>query len=412
MHLFNLCSMPVAPAGVSHTAACHAAAVAAAGCAVTHPAPRIAPGAPRAHVRRVLDPFRARLRGPRLETAYERAVRREILRRRADGEDLAVWSWTGQSPAFLRELADEGVPVVAEKYNCMTRTARRILDEAGARLGVPDAAAAITDAVIELEEARTRAAAFVSTPAPEVTRSVVDAGIDPSRILETGYGWDPERFRTRAHPPTPGAHARRIVEPTFVFLGRGGIRKGLPMLLDAWAIARRRGLRARLLVVGAVDEAVGRLRGDALAAADVQVAGYRTDIGPLLAGATAFVFPTLEEGSPIVVLEALAHGLPVVTSPMGAGRVVRDGVEGFVHDPWDVEACAASLLELARDRDRRDALALAARARAATRTWSAIGVHRAAAFRGALGLPARSTDPALSFPTTTDAAAPGTRKAA
>jgi glycosyltransferase involved in cell wall biosynthesis len=64
--------------------------------------------------------------------------------------------------------------------------------------------------------------------------------------------------------------------------------------------------------------------------------------------ADVFVFPSLCEGSAMVTYEALAAGLPVITTP-NAGSVVRDGVDGFIVPIRDAEAIAAKLDLLARD---------------------------------------------------------------
>ena len=67
-----------------------------------------------------------------------------------------------------------------------------------------------------------------------------------------------------------------------------------------------------------------------------------------MAAADVFVFPSLFEGSAVVTYEALACGLPSVVTP-NAGSVVRDGLEGFVVPPRDVEALAARMEQLGDD---------------------------------------------------------------
>jgi glycosyltransferase involved in cell wall biosynthesis len=88
----------------------------------------------------------------------------------------------------------------------------------------------------------------------------------------------------------------------------------------------------------------------------------------LMAAADVFVFPSLFEGSAVVTYEALACGLPSVVTP-NAGSVVRDGVEGFVVRPRDVEALAARMEKIGSDRELRTRMAGAARARAMTYNW-------------------------------------------
>jgi len=120
-----------------------------------------------------------------------------------------------------------------------------------------------------------------------------------------------------------------------------------------------------------------------LARADLLHLPYRDAIGPIYRSADVFVFPSLEEGSPLVVYEALGAGLPVLLSPMAAGDVVRDGVEGFVLDPLDQEAWVEALRTLAKDPDLRARMGRRARERAAGYTWDKVGRRRLALLRDA-----------------------------
>jgi glycosyltransferase involved in cell wall biosynthesis len=87
-----------------------------------------------------------------------------------------------------------------------------------------------------------------------------------------------------------------------------------------------------------------------------------------MASADVFVFPSLFEGSAVVTYEALACGLPSVVSP-SAGSVVRDGIEGFIVQPRDVDALAGRMERLGRDPALRARMARAARARAIEYDW-------------------------------------------
>ncbi len=84
-----------------------------------------------------------------------------------------------------------------------------------------------------------------------------------------------------------------------------------------------------------------------------------------MASASVFLFPPTEpEGHPRVVLEAMSHGLPVVTTDQGAIReTVVDGESGFVLDRAEPEELAERILELLRDPERREQMAVAARER-------------------------------------------------
>jgi sugar transferase (PEP-CTERM/EpsH1 system associated) len=98
----------------------------------------------------------------------------------------------------------------------------------------------------------------------------------------------------------------------------------------------------------------------------VTVTGTVPDIRPYLEAAQISVAPLLiAMGVQNKVLEAMAAGLPVVATPVGAiPEAIRDGVEGLLVPPRDAEALAAALGSLVRDRARRASLGRAARARA------------------------------------------------
>jgi glycosyltransferase involved in cell wall biosynthesis len=98
--------------------------------------------------------------------------------------------------------------------------------------------------------------------------------------------------------------------------------------------------------------------------------------------ADVFTFPTIEEGSALVTYEALACGLPVVTTP-NAGSVVRDGVEGLLVPIRNVEALAAALECLRADERLRREMGRAARARAEEFTWDGYGETLARVLRQA-----------------------------
>ena len=74
--------------------------------------------------------------------------------------------------------------------------------------------------------------------------------------------------------------------------------------------------------------------------------------------------------------EACAAGLPVLTTPMGQGRIISDNVTGAVCAPGDVEAWSEKLAELANDPELRERLGRAARQSAENFTWAKVGEAR------------------------------------
>lgn len=152
------------------------------------------------------------------------------------------------------------------------------------------------------------------------------------------------------------------------FLFAGGItqRKGLSDLLVAWRQVRRTGW-SLTLAGEAPRRAVDKIpQGDPT----IEMAGRvaYADMPRLMASHDVFVFPTLFEGSAVVCYEALASGLPVITTPQ-AGSVVRHDQDGLIVPAADPEALAAAMLRLGGETKLRDRFAASARQRAQEHTW-------------------------------------------
>lgn len=129
----------------------------------------------------------------------------------------------------------------------------------------------------------------------------------------------------------------------FLFVGSGFRRKGLPQLLRALSGVRD----AHLVVVGA-DKELARLRRlaqQARLSGRVHFTGGQADVKPWYGMADCFVLPTLYDPFPNAALEAMACGLPLITSMQcGAAEFVESGVQGYVcRDPLDVVELARCL---------------------------------------------------------------------
>jgi len=101
--------------------------------------------------------------------------------------------------------------------------------------------------------------------------------------------------------------------------------------------------------------------------------------------ADAFILPSYAEGSPNVVLEAMASGLPVIVSDgPGLRESVRDGVEGFVTPARDAGAIRAALGRLVHDREARRRMGEAGLARAREQSWAGVARRHVAIFERVL----------------------------
>ncbi len=92
--------------------------------------------------------------------------------------------------------------------------------------------------------------------------------------------------------------------------------------------------------------------------------GYQDDVGAYYSAFDAFILPSGNEGTPVSAIEALAAGRPVVATRVGGvPDVVREGVDGFLVEPGDIDALADALARLAADPELRARMGAAGRAR-------------------------------------------------
>ena len=146
----------------------------------------------------------------------------------------------------------------------------------------------------------------------------------------------------------------------FLFVGSGFARKGVSTLLEAMA---RLSAGTYLLVVGHDKNLENyRARAQRLGLGSrVRFAGRQGDVKPFYGAADGLVLPTLYDPFPNVALEAMASGVPVITSSKcGAAELIRDGENGFVCDALDSIALSERM-RLLTDREKAERIGKAAR---------------------------------------------------
>lgn len=203
------------------------------------------------------------------------------------------------------------------------------------------------------ERAEYHRAAHIFSFSEETTRSLVQHyGVPAARVTTTNVGAN--------HLELPDLSAAPAVrERLLLFIGNDFVRKGGPELLVAFARMRAAVPDARLVLVGTTPDVVpqdgmtvlGRIRDRAV-------------IDDLYSRAAVFVVPSHFDPLPLVLLEAMAYGLPTVSTPScGIPEVLLDGVTGFLVPIGDVDALAARLTELLLDPERAQEMGKAGRAR-------------------------------------------------
>ncbi|NKF21656.1 glycosyltransferase family 4 protein [Solimonas marina] len=191
-----------------------------------------------------------------------------------------------------------------------------------------------------------------------------DSGVPPAKIRVVRSAFTPEAVTplTRdALRDTFGLPRDAFVVAIVAQLIR---RKGHAVLLDAMPRLLRDIPNLHVLFFGKgglQDELQQRVDADQLGER-VKLAGYREDLPQLLEGLDLLIHPAFAEGLGVSLLQASANGVAIVASRAGGiPEAVRDGVNGVLVPPHDVDALAEAITALAHDDVRRQALGAAGR---------------------------------------------------
>ena len=270
----------------------------------------------------------------RIDAAAQLAAGR-LLAPQLEGAS-SLWVVSTSAPAGYAALRS------GRAYSCWIGTA--LADEwAGRRPGLRRSrrvALRVNAPVLaRLERRVLRGAARVHATSPWSRASIAQAGgLPEEEIGILPIPVDPDHFT----PASDGEWRRTLDEPVLAFVGRADDpRKNIRLLFDALALLP--GVRALL---------VGRPPAGPLPDR-VEAAGVVADVAPYLRRATLFVLPSHQEGFGIAAAEALATGLPVVTTPSGGPEaLVATSGGGIVLSEPSAEALAASVRGLLEDPDQ------------------------------------------------------------
>ncbi len=228
-------------------------------------------------------------------------------------------------------------------------------------------------------------------------RDLTDYFDIPGSRTEVIYNGVSARFR----PDIPEAERRRVAErhglrpPYLLFLGGEKPHKNVQNVVRAFAQARRRHeLPHTLVLAGPMPANEGRLAA-LVSALDLSGSIARpgiveeADLPGLYSGADALLYPTLYEGFGLPVVEAMACGVPVLTSSTSALQEIAGGYACLV-DPMDVDAIARGIVQLATDPGVRADYSLLGRKRALDFSWDKAAERTLEVYAAALaGVPRR-----------------------
>jgi glycosyltransferase involved in cell wall biosynthesis len=190
---------------------------------------------------------------------------------------------------------------------------------------------------------------------PNDRLTVIPNGVDTERYA---VSIDRREVRVRAGLPVDG--------PLAIVVAKLMEQKGHAVYLDALpgVLERVPGLHTAFVGDGALRDVLRARAARLGVAGKVSFLGSRDDVPALLSASDLFVLPSLWEGLPMALLEAMASRLPVVaTSVSGTREVVEPDRSGVLIAPGRADMLAAAMAEVLRDGERADALGAAARLR-------------------------------------------------
>jgi starch synthase len=291
-------------------------------------------------------------------------------------EDGAAGTFTAARARGLRTIYDLPIGHWRAAQRLYEEERQREPQWASTLTGILDSPAKLQRKDIELAQAE------AVVVASAFTRSTVEGELAPGKpIYVIPYG--APAVTTPERVVTPSGAPLRVL-----FAGALTQRKGLSYFLRACELAE-----------GAVEATlIGRCQGGPCAPLDAALRRWRHvesvphhEMLIEMSHHDVLVFPSLFEGFGLVILEAMAQGLPVIsTTATGGPDVITDGVDGFIVPLREPEAIAARLLELHSDRELLRSMAVAARMKAASLTWSNYRARVVASVRAVLEGPGKA----------------------
>jgi glycosyltransferase involved in cell wall biosynthesis len=224
----------------------------------------------------------------------------------------------------------------------------------------------------------------VLCPSVFVRDSMLYNGVPAAKCVLNPYGVDTSVFIPRQQVPE---------KPVFISVGAICLRKGHQYLFRAFQKVRQKLPNAELICAGTFMPDFRRERPRWEGTFTHYQGLPHTELSKLLRSASAFVFPSTEEGFARAVVEAMASGLPIVASyESGATTLVEDGVQGLIIKSRDVDGIAAAMIRVATDPEVNARMGRAARQRGAEKnSWDDYAGRLLETLAEALGRKRRST---------------------
>lgn len=273
----------------------------------------------------------------------------------------AIYAYEDSAAFTFQAAKQRGIACLYELPIVFHRTSRQIQQEEASLF--PELASSL-QAVheplwkLERKDQEIALADHIFVPSSMVRQSLLQARVAPERISVIPYGAPVDYFRPQ---PQHDTKFRAL------FVGRVGPRKGVHYLLKAWKNLQLSDAELKLVGVNEFPEGWLEAYQDHIHyLPSVPHASLRQHY----CSASVFVLPSLVEGLSLVQLEAMACGVPIITTPnAGGAEIITDGVEGFIVPIRDADALQEKLEWCYQNPEKLASMGVAARSRAERLTW-------------------------------------------
>lgn len=302
-----------------------------------------------------------------------------------------IHTWPLGALRTLRAAAELGIPTVLERPNAHTRFAFEVVQRECQRLGVALPRRhdhAYRKDVLRIEEEEYQLAYRLLCPSDFVVKTFRDKGFHADQLARHIYGVDEHLY----YPRLNDVGRERGPGLLMLFAGTCDVRKGVHYALDAW-LRSPASQAGTFLIAGNFLPAYARALARALSHPSVKVLGHRNDLPSLMRQCDILVLSSIEEGSALVVTEAMASGCVPLASEASTD-LCEHLVTGLVHRVGDVEELAGQITLLHEDRALLARLRQAALAKVPEITWTAAGRRLFSVYQDTIATYARnrSTD--------------------
>ena len=287
------------------------------------------------------------------------------------GSDLGdvdiLHAWSNFGLRSLLKAKKRGIKTTLDRASSHIGTQADILSGLARKWGLKTRA--INKAEIKKAELEYKFADYIFVPSEFSRQSFVERGFDEKRLVLLPFGVDSQELSAIKAEP------EKFVA---TFVGQIGIEKGVPELIEAWKKADLKDASLRL--VGSINQTGKELLKKITLPDNVEITGHLQGFENIFAGTSVFLFPSHQEGSALVTYEAMAAGLPQVTT-FQAGSVVRDGEDGFIIQAGDSDSLTEKILYFYNNRERIREMGESSRVRVKKYTWEDYGNRFAEAMK-------------------------------